>query len=175
MNNQEMDVYVTFYDLRKTVGMSRMINLVTGDKLQHCGLLLNGSGISTEFVTVHKKKKPGRFYPSQAVWKINQPQEFIYLGKHFVPFERLITFAGDLHSEDTWSTVYWWFVGRFTAPYLTPPTCATITCQFLRLCGIEIGNFIRPQELYEELTNAANSYSWTSRSREDYASEFHCD
>jgi len=171
MSEVEMDISVAFYALEKKRWESKVIKAATmGDTYQHTGIILHRNGVSVEYSTGYGVC---RFVDSCALRKIQTPQEVIYLGKHLVNFERLQLFADRFHSEDKRSFIWWWFIGRFFIPKMLPPSCGLITCQLLRLCGIEIKDIVRPQLLFKELTNAANNYSWKRQSWKDYASKYH--
>ena len=144
MSKQLFDVSVCFYSVEKELFWSRMIKLMTfGDTHQHCGFMLHRNGVSTEFVTGVGIQ--GRFANAVGYRKIHTPNRVVYLGKHLIDFKQLQLFAEGIHSEDVRSVLWSWFVGRFVLPKMLPPTCTLITCQFLRLCGIKVNNFSRPQ------------------------------
>jgi hypothetical protein len=168
-----IDIFVCFYDRSNKDWRSKLIKYLAKAKYQHCGLMVHKNGVSTVFAT--SLRSTGRFTNATSYHRRERPTEIISLGNHSASFGQLFNFSSDLFKEDLRSIIWWWFVGRFILSKMLPPTCTLITCQFLRICGILVGNHVNPQNLYRELTNAANNYSWTSWSWEDYISKYHSD
>tara|TARA_Y100001963_G_C6766569_1_gene442611 strand:- start:836 stop:1369 length:534 start_codon:yes stop_codon:yes gene_type:complete len=171
MNFAETEIYICFYDRSCVDYRARVCNILSGSKINHCGVLLSRENSS--LILASAKTHRSKFVDSFRYHKADcEPCSMLYLGKREVSYEQLFNYIEEPYKGDIRGLVWWWFLGRFLLPLMVPPTCALLTCRLLRVMGYQIKDHVQPQTLFKELTSENYSNSWASWSWEDYTRSY---
>ena len=156
-------VNVCFYS-RDIYEKERFVQWATKSDVVHCGIMLTVDNLSV--VLASDKSHNAKFINSESFHsKVMSPKYTIYLGERDVSIQQLETFMGNNYIGDTRSIIFWWFIGRHLFPSYQPKSCALLTSQMLRVCGLNIQDHVSPHTLLKELQDATNNYRGPSRSR----------
>lgn len=159
------NVSVCFYS-RDIFEKERIIQWLASTDVIHCGIMITHEDLS--IVLASDKSHNAKFVDSSAFHRrMMKPKYIIDLGEHDVSIKQLENFMGRTYIGEARSLTFWWFVGRYLFPNYLPKTCALLTSQMLRICGIQVKDHVGPHTLLKELQDATNNNRRPSRSGED--------
>jgi len=156
-----MKIFVAFYPIDWwVIGCMRWFSKAKHD---HCSFAFLEEGYDEAYILhVSKTMSPPRFVRESVLHKVYTPSNVIYLGdtdKTPKDMEKIVKQRGRF---PLYRIILWFFVTRWFSSWKPKDGCCVLCCDLLKECGKPVGRYVRPTELYKELSNADNYTEWAS-------------
>ena len=141
--------------------------LIPGANLEHVCLFLHGED---EDLMYHVGKR------GEVGWRKSR-----WMHRRFLPDKSV--FLGVTEISREWldscppvkfnfiKILLWYFVTRWFSKWMPKDNCTIVTCQLLREIGYPVNDQVVPTLLWKEISNANDTNSWASWSREEHVSK----
>lgn len=158
-----LKVYVLFFSVKWWV--SRVIRLISNADYDHCSILVIKENDDALLATIYEKSK-AKFRDPRTALSHAQLKAGFYIGEFD---ESKLKQMKEVMKKPVYfqrhRIILWYFILRWFTNYKPEGCCTIITCKMLRICGLDIDDYIRPTMLFKELKNADNFISWSSGGR----------